>query len=221
LIEDIFLLGELKMQSSNDLKFVYNAPEAFLDNCAELLQNTLDLEAQSKNIAETIHLKLNFIVICAAAVEAHLNWFYWFEKGINVDNISPDSGKRKFMTIEDKISGAPLKDNNKGGVKAIFTLRDQVMHTKYIPRGVTNEYMYDSSLMRLSFQVLVNVCKDLIDSCPETLKDRISINSHIRDLAECTIVRELRDSKTNNRLNWIEIIRTGRVGLPIPHRVDV
>lgn len=159
----------------------------------------------------------NFIVIAAACAEAHLNWYYFHDKGIDVDE--KVDGKFVWHTGK-KIKKSPLSLDTQGATRAIFKLRNQVMHPKYEPRDPKEQYNYNSYFMLHTFKTLVNICKELLEACPSTLAGRIAISKNQIKLADSVQNLVMKD-KNGKSVNWVETINNNRVGLPMMNVVDV
>ena len=195
--------------------FAYQSPIHFLDTVQYIVEHVRNMEYNKTddNNMNTLILfnQCNFIVMCAAGIESHLNWYYFFDKNIDVDK----NENGKYMSISDKIKKAPLSNDTKGESRAIFNLRDQVMHAKYKPRNPKNQYMYNTTIMLLSFKTLVNVSKELLAECPNTLTGRIALHESQKKLADYANTIKLQD-KHGKKINWIEAVKKNRVSLPIP-----
>lgn len=200
-----------------DIKFVYNSPAYLLEITETTFHDILKLKQQDKeDLGTLLNKKCHFIVMCAAAVEAHLNWYYYFDRKINVD----EKQNGKYWMTDEKIKNAPLNRNTKGQVRAIFELRNQIMHPKYKPRNGFDQFPYELNFVLLSLGTLIDVCEELLTSCPETLNGRISLTEKQRELsfrARNIILPDINGEK----INWVEAIKTQKVSLPMPSLADV
>ena len=211
-------MNEIEHGNNMDIdieNFVYHSPTHFLDTVQYIVENVINME--NNNTADNNMNKLilinqcNFIVMCAAGIESHLNWYYFFDKNIDVDK----NEDGKYMSISDKIKKAPLTSDTKGGSRAIFNLRDQVMHAKYKPRNAKVQFMYNTSIMLLSFKTLVNVSRELLTECPNTLTGRIALHESQEKLADYANTIKLQD-ENGKKINWVEAVKKNIVSLPIP-----
>lgn len=194
----------------NDPQFVYDAPDSLFNITKRLLETSLLLEKQG-DMASLISNQMIFIVMIAVTVESHINWYYYFHEKID---ISKEENKK---SIECKLKNTPIKSDTKGGIKAIFKLRDDLVHIKYIPRKVQSECLYDKFFMMLSFDTLINLRDELISSCPETLSNQINVNSSEKEL-----LYEIKlQDKTGRKINWVELAINGEIGLPLPNKVHI
>ena len=191
-------------------KFVYNSP-SFLLETAIITYNEI-FELDKNNSSETIlNKKTMFISICAAAIEAHLNWYYCFEKEIDVNT----SNKGRPMYTDKKISNSPLNSSTKGGVEAIFKMRNLIMHPKYEPRNASEQCLFSKGLILSFLGILINVSSELLSACPKTLKGRILVTEEQLNIANEAKNKKYVDVSGKN-INWIELVKSGKVSLPIP-----
>ena len=202
------------------MKLVYHSPMYLLGLSQQIVENVLNLE-QNKESNHSDGLIMsshcNFVVISAACIEAHLNWYYHFDKDIDVDNFSE---KQKYMPIKKKIDSSPLLSETKNAVNAVFSLRNEIMHPKYQPRDVTTQFPYNSHIMLFSFRTLVYVSKELLDKCPETLKGRFHINERQIELADNSMLLKMQDEYKKD-IDWIEAIKNKKIGLPMVNVFDI
>jgi len=194
------------------IEFVYNSPNYLLEISEKTYYEIYELKKDYKNnLNSLLNKKCHFIVMSAASIEAHLNWYYYFDKGIDVN----ESINGKRMNTQDKIKQAPLNDTTKGAVNAIFNLRNQIMHPKYKPRNGFDQYQYNLYIVLLSLGTIIDVCSELLISCPKTLNGRLTLTQRQQELSLKAKNIILKD-ENNKGINWIEAINTNKVSLPIP-----
>lgn len=197
----------------NDLKFVYDAPDNLFFVTRDLLGECLTLEKQ-RDYGSLISKQMIFIVMIAIAIESHINWYYYFQKGIDL--------RKNKMSIEEKRKNLEIKSDNqeviKGAIKAIFKLRDDLVHIKYNPRKVQSENLYGTYIMGLSFDTLINLRYELTNSYPETLDPQIKVNSSEKELLSG--IKVIKD-ETGKKINWVELVLNGNVGLPMLNKVHI
>ena len=201
---------------STEFSFAYHSPIHLLDSVEHALDNvsTMEQKKDSKYQKTILINQCNFIVMCAVAIEAHLNWYYYFDQ--NIDVTEKDENNRIKYSTEWKIKKAPIDRDTKGECQAIFRLRNEVVHPKYSPRNPSTEYLYDISFMFITFNTLVNIVLSLLEVCPETLKGRIALSESQNKLANFTRTVTLKN-KEGRKINWVEEVNTNKVGLPIPN----
>lgn len=192
------------------IEFVYNSPNHLLELAEKTFYEIYELEQNDKkDLGQLLNKKCHFIVMCAAAIEANLNWYYFFDKNIDVDKTK----NNRYMRTKDKVKKTPLNDLTKGAVNAIFNLRNQIMHAKYIPRNAFDQYQYDLNFVLLSLGTAIDVCSELLVSCPKTLAGRLVLTKKQQEVSLQAKSLRLNDGKG---INWIEAINTNKVSLPIP-----
>ena len=204
----------MEPEIADSVRFVYQSPIHLIGGVEYDIQSVYHY--QNKNDGDSKKCMLfhqcNFIVMCAVAIEAHLNWYYHFVKNIDVTE-RDEKGRMKY-TIEWKIKNAPISMDAKGECKAIFRLRNEMVHPKYSPRDARTENLYDIFFMYLSFNTLAGLARTLLEQFAEILRGKIALSESQVKLAEFTAtVKLVRENGQN--VNWVELINTNQVGLPM------
>lgn len=202
------------------MKLVYHSPMHLLKLSQQIFESVLNMQQnRESNFPDDLIMsnQCNFIVMSAACIEAHLNWYYYFDKDIDVDNFSE---KQRYMPTNKKINSSPLLNETKDAVKAIFNLRNDIMHPKYQPRDATSQFLYTSHIMAFSFKTLVDVCNELLEKCPDTLKGRLGVTQDQVELASYPASLQS-DYEDKLGTSWVDAIENKKIGLPMINVVDV